>query len=151
MKQKVITALAGLCWATTICAQTPSETSFQIKFDTETIADSVIASRKDLHFERVIPFCSNPKLEQRHREAGLYLWYKVDMDGEKAMNKEVKSFSSHSGIKYVQPTKFIKIPENKPINIDEGQTFVPNLSASFTRTASPVVNDPLYEKQWHVG
>lgn len=105
----------------------------QIKFENERYADSIIASYPNLTFERLIPHAPNPELEQRHRKAGLHLWYLVEAP--------VKKFQNVRGIETLKETELLKLPE-RPIIVDS-----PEIVSHQTRSIS--VNDPLYYKQWH--
>lgn len=111
-----------------------SNAQTQIQFESEVMADSIIASNPHLTFDRLIPYASNQEIEERHRKAGLHLWYIVDAP--------VKLFKEKTGIKKVRDTKLIKIPKVPQIMVDS-----PAITVHRTRSAS--MNDPLYEKQWH--
>ena len=106
----------------------------QIKFESEYFADSIIASNPKLTFERLIPYASNQEIEERHRKAGLHLWYLVEAPVEK--------FEGKKGIKHVRSTKLIEMPEVPTISEES-----PVITSKSTRSVS--MNDPLYEKQWH--
>ena len=106
----------------------------QIKFESEYFADSIIASNPKLTFERLIPYASNQEIEERHRKAGLHLWYLVEAPVEK--------FEGKKGIKHVRATKLIEMPEVPTISVES-----PVITSKSTRSVS--MNDPLYEKQWH--
>ena len=106
----------------------------QIKFESEYFADSIIAGNPKLTFERLIPYAPNQEIEERHRKAGLHLWYLVEAPGEK--------FEGKKGIKHVSDTKLIEMPEVPTIPVES-----PVITSKSTRSVS--MNDPLYEKQWH--
>ena len=106
----------------------------QIKFESEYFADSIIASNPKLTFERLIPYASNQEIEERHRKAGLHLWYLVEAPVEK--------FEGKKGIKHVRSTKLIEMPDVPIIPVES-----PVITSKSTRSVS--MNDPLYEKQWH--
>ena len=106
----------------------------QIKFESEYFADSIIAGNSKLTFERLIPYAPNQEIEERHRKAGLHLWYLVEAPVEK--------FEGKKGIKHVRATKLIEMPEISPISVDASV-----VTPHSTRSVS--MNDPLYEKQWH--
>ena len=106
----------------------------QIKFESEYFADSIIAGNPKLTFERLIPYAPNQEIEERHRKAGLHLWYLVEAPVEK--------FEGKKGIKHVRSTKLIEMPEVPTISEES-----PVITSKSTRSVS--MNDPLYEKQWH--
>ena len=106
----------------------------QIKFESEYFADSIIAGNPKLTFERLIPYARNQEIEERHRKAGLHLWYLVEAPVEK--------FEGKKGIKHVRSTKLIEMPEVPTISEES-----PVITSKSTRSVS--MNDPLYEKQWH--
>ena len=106
----------------------------QIKFESEYFADSIIASNPKLTFERLIPYASNQEIEERHRKAGMHLWYLVDAP--------VERFEGKKGIKHVRSTKLIEMPEVPTISEE-------SLVITSKSTRSVSMNDPLYEKQWH--
>ena len=106
----------------------------QIKFESEYFADSIIAGNPKLTFERLIPYAPNQEIEERHRKAGLHLWYLVEASVEK--------FEGKKGIKHVRATKLIEMPEVPTISVES-----PVITSKSTRSVS--MNDPLYEKQWH--
>ena len=106
----------------------------QIKFESEYFADSIIAGDPKLTFERLIPYAPNQEIEERHRKAGLHLWYLVEAPVEK--------FEGKKGIKHVRATKLIEMPDVPIIPVES-----PVITSKSTRSVS--MNDPLYEKQWH--
>ena len=106
----------------------------QIKFESEYFADSIIAGNPKLTFERLIPYAPNQEIEERHRKAGLHLWYLVEAPVEK--------FEGKKGIKHVSDTKLIEMPDVPIIPVES-----PVITSKSTRSVS--MNDPLYEKQWH--
>ena len=106
----------------------------QIKFESEYFADSIIAGNPKLTFERLIPYAPNQEIEERHRKAGLHLWYLVEAPVEK--------FEGKKGIKHVRATKLIEMPDVPIIPVES-----PVITSKSTRSVS--MNDPLYEKQWH--
>ena len=106
----------------------------QIKFESDFFADSIIASNPKLIFERLIPYAPNQEIEERHRKAGLHLWYLVDAP--------LEEFEGKKGIKHVRTAKIIEMPEIPAISVES-----PVITGKSTRSVS--MNDPLYEKQWH--
>ena len=106
----------------------------QIKFESEYFADSIIAGNPKLTFERLIPYAPNQEIEERHRKAGLHLWYLVEAPVEK--------FEGKKGIKHVRATKLIEMPDVPIMPVES-----PVITSKSTRSVS--MNDPLYEKQWH--
>ena len=66
----------------------------QIKFESEYFADSIIAGNPKLTFERLIPYAPNQEIEERHRKAGLHLWYLVEAPVEKLENTIIAIFLS---------------------------------------------------------
>ena len=118
-----------------ICAYSVfSNAQTQIRFESDFFADSIIASNPKLTFERLIPYAPNQEIEERHRKAGLHLWYLVEAPVEK--------FEGKKGIKHVRATKLIEMPEVPTISVES-----PVITSKSTRSVS--MNDPLYEKQWH--
>ena len=118
-----------------ICAYSIlSNAQTQIKFENEYFADSIIASNPKLIFERLIPYAPNQEIEERHRKAGLHLWYLVDAP--------LEEFEGKKGIKHVRTAKIIEMPEIPAISVES-----PVITGKSTRSVS--MNDPLYEKQWH--
>ena len=89
-------------------------------------------------FERLIPFATNSKIEQRHRDAGLHLWYLVDAP--------LEMFQTTSGIRKLRSTQKIEMPDF-PKNDTEHSDVSAAPLANMARNLS--ANDPLYEKQWH--
>ena len=137
-----------ICAAANVHAADGLLESFQIKFEDEMTADSIISAHPDLKFERIIPPAPNKTLEARHRESGLHLWYKVEVPSAAAVTKEVKGFSGKNGIRYVRPTQRIMIPHDKETVIDT--LTAPQLSKYGVKAQSAAaVNDPLYDHQWH--
>ena len=106
----------------------------QIKFESDFFADSIIASNPKLTFERLIPYAPNQEIEERHRKAGLHLWYLVDAP--------LDEFEGIKGIKQVRTAKIIEMPEIPAISVESSV-----ITGKSTRSVS--MNDPLYEKQWH--
>ena len=106
----------------------------QIKFESDFFADSIIASNPKLTFERLIPYAPNQEIEERHRKAGLHLWYLVDAP--------LDEFEGKKGIKQVRTAKIIEMPEIPAISVESSV-----ITGKSTRSVS--MNDPLYEKQWH--
>lgn len=118
-----------------ICAYSVfSNAQTQIKFESDFFADSIIASNPKLTFERLIPYAPNQEIEERHRKAGLHLWYLVEAP--------LEEFEGKKGIKHVRTAKIIEMPEVPTISVES-----PVITSKSTRSVS--VNDPLYEKQWH--
>lgn len=111
-----------------------SNAQTQIKFESDFFADSIIASNPKLTFERLIPYAPNQEIEERHRKAGLHLWYLVEAP--------LEEFEGKKGIKHVRTAKIIEMPEVPTISVES-----PVITSKSTRSVS--VNDPLYEKQWH--
>ncbi len=118
-----------------ICAYSIlSNAQTQIKFESDFFADSIIASNPKLTFERLIPYAPNQEIEERHRKAGLHLWYLVEAP--------LEEFEGKKGIKQVRATEIIEMPEVPTISVES-----PVITGKSTRSVS--MNDPLYEKQWH--
>lgn len=118
-----------------ICAYSIlSNAQTQIKFESDFFADSIIASNPKLTFERLIPYAPNKEIEERHRKAGLHLWYLVEAP--------LEEFKGKKGIKHVRTAKIIEMPEVPTISVES-----PVITSKSTRSVS--MNDPLYEKQWH--
>lgn len=118
-----------------ICAYSIlSNAQTQIKFESDFFADSIIASNPKLTFERLIPYAPNQEIEERHRKAGLHLWYLVEAP--------LEEFEGKKGIKHVRTAKIIEMPEIPTISVES-----PVITGKSTRSVS--MNDPLYEKQWH--
>lgn len=118
-----------------ICAYSVfSNAQTQIRFESDFFADSIIASNPKLTFERLIPYAPNQEIEERHRKAGLHLWYLVEAP--------LEEFKGKKGIKQVRATEIIEMPEVPTISLES-----PVITGKSTRSVS--MNDPLYEKQWH--
>ena len=118
-----------------ICAYSVfSNAQTQIRFESDFFADSIIASNPKLTFERLIPYAPNQEIEERHRKAGLHLWYLVEAP--------LEEFEGKKGIKHVRTAKIIEMPEIPTISVES-----PVITGKSTRSVS--MNDPLYEMQWH--
>lgn len=123
--------------------------SFQIKFENQHVADSIINSRPDLKFERIIPFAPNQEIESRHRANGLHLWYRIETPSPKSVETEVRAFSGKKGIRHVQPTTRIMLPRQEETEVNSVASQHHKSASATQPETAPVVNDPLYHYQWH--
>ena len=101
--------------------------------------DEVLAILGAYSFERVFPV--DPRTEERTREAGLHLWYKVCFDENVDLDDAVKQLAKLGEISKVQCNKRIYRIDNRVAK--------KALPAGATRAANSLpFNDPELSKQW---
>ncbi len=108
--------------------------------------DRVNTKVKASSMTRVIPY--SPKFEDKHKAAGLDLWYEIRFDEKSGMTpaQAANLYKSVPGIQYSE-----KIMPIKPIG---GESFRPLTMAQMAAmtaksTATLPFNDPLLKEQWH--
>lgn len=106
--------------------------------------DRVNQKVKAVSMKRLIPY--SPKFEERHKAAGLDLWYEIRFED--------------SGVTPMQASNLyktvpgIQIAENvRPMKMIGGETFRPispdDIARAAKAAATPPFNDPLLSQQWH--
>ncbi len=93
------------------------------------------------HFSRVFPY--EPRFEERHRAAGLHLWYNVTFDSEADLRQAARLLGQVEGVKVVEFSHPIKPTRMGPVVPYKAKAGVA------TRTENLPMNDPMLEKQWH--
>lgn len=91
------------------------------------------------HFSRIFPY--EPRFEERHRAAGLHLWYNVTFAQESDLRQAAQLLGQVEGVKVVEFTHPIE-------PACEGPAIPCNIERTATRAEMPM-NDPGLEKQWH--
>ncbi len=85
------------------------------------------------------------EFEERHREAGLHLWYVLSFDESITPMSAVEQFQGLDGIQIVKPSYRVRMPEQ--------EIATPMLPSSVTRATTTAVNypfnDPMLPLQWH--
>lgn len=99
---------------------------------------------KAVSMTRLIPY--SPKFEERHKAAGLDLWYEIRFSDESVA--PVQASNIYKSVPGVQ------IAENvRPASMVGGESFRPVTPAEIARVsraaATPPFNDPLLPQQWH--
>lgn len=91
------------------------------------------------HMERLIPENSDPRLAEKHRKAGLHLWYLVEFDQNTDVNTAIRTLRNVPGVKVVEPEHL------KTVGPSTIKTYVPTKTALSTQP----FNDPFLKDQWH--
>ncbi|MCD8034097.1 MAG: S8 family serine peptidase [Alistipes sp.] len=118
--------------------------------------DEVLEILGGYHFERVFP--RDERTEERTREAGLHLWYKVKFDEDADLQQAARKLSLLGEISAVQGNPRIK----RAYDVKRTRTYVSeaaarNLSAArateddidFSALGLPFTADPALKYQWH--
>lgn len=105
--------------------------------------DRVGLKVKAVSMKRLFPY--SPKFEERHKAAGLDLWYEVRFDGSSVSPMAARNlYKSVPGVQHaegVKPVKMIGGERFRPISPDD-------IARAAKAAASPF-NDPLLADQWH--
>lgn len=103
--------------------------------------DQLAAKLGATKIERVFPPAG--KFEERHRAAGLHLWYNVYFDENMPLTRAAGDLTSLPEIDIVEPVRRIR-------NVDAGQKVIPaTLARNMVQAASSLFNDPELKDQWH--
>lgn len=146
MIRKFLLFLLPAAVATAANAGDIAPASVNVRFESLQDAESVISLRSGLKFDRIIPAAANPELEQRHREAGLHLWYTAATSGREEAEREAAALMKVKGVRTAAPTSFVRLPSPKPIAVEASQVHADRARAL---SASATVDDPLFHYQWH--
>lgn len=99
---------------------------------------------KAVSMTRLIPY--SPKFEERHKAAGLDLWYEIRFSDESVAPVQASNiYKSVPGIQFaetVRPMKLIGGESFRPISPDD-------IARASKAAATPPFNDPLLGDQWH--
>lgn len=106
--------------------------------------DRVNQKVKAVSMKRLIPY--SPKFEERHKAAGLDLWYEIRFDDASVSPLQASNlYKSVPGIQIaenVRPMKMIGGEKFRPISPDD-------IAKAAKAAATPPFNDPLLSQQWH--
>lgn len=106
--------------------------------------DRVNQKVKAVSMKRLIPY--SPKFEERHKAAGLDLWYEIRFEDAGVTPMQAKNL--------YKTVPGIQIAENvRPMKMVGGETFRPispdDIAKAAKAAATPPFNDPLLSQQWH--
>lgn len=106
--------------------------------------DRVNQKVKAVSMKRLIPY--SPKFEERHKAAGLDLWYEIRFEDTGVTPMQAKNL--------YKTVPGIQIAENvRPMKMVGGETFRPispdDIAKAAKAAATPPFNDPLLSQQWH--
>lgn len=101
--------------------------------------DKATKSINALHMERIIPECSNIALEEKHRRAGLHLWYFIQFD------QSVSPLTAYNTLKNVAGIKSVSYEFEKVLPIGK---ITEHKKGPSTYSTLPF-NDPYLKDQWH--
>lgn len=106
--------------------------------------DRVNQKVKAVSMKRLIPY--SPKFEERHKAAGLDLWYEIRFEDAGVTPMQAKNL--------YKTAPGIQIAENvRPMKMVGGETFRPispdDIAKAAKAAATPPFNDPLLSQQWH--
>lgn len=106
--------------------------------------DRVNQKVKAVSMKRLIPY--SPKFEERHKVAGLDLWYEIRFEDAGVTPMQAKNL--------YKTVPGIQIAENvRPMKMVGGETFRPispdDIAKAAKAAATPPFNDPLLSQQWH--
>ena len=106
--------------------------------------DRVNQKVKAVSMKRLIPYSS--KFEERHKAAGLDLWYEIRFEDAGVTPMQAKNL--------YKTVPGIQIAENvRPMKMVGGETFRPispdDIAKAAKAAATPPFNDPLLSQQWH--
>lgn len=112
--------------------------------------DAACASLPGVRVERLFPYSA--KHDERHRAAGLDLWYTVtydsaadDLDG---LSRAVRSFSVLPEVEYVETVKRVHLIDDSPMVAADMRGPKVDGRSTGSRAAVPF-DDPLLNLQWH--
>lgn len=74
-------------------------------------------------------FPTDPRFEERHREAGLHLWYHITFNPNTPVTKAYQDFNSIEGVDIIE--------------------FLPKVQRTQSVDINNPFNDPLFSQQWH--
>ncbi len=102
--------------------------------------DEGLESIRGVEFRRVFP--EDPRFEERHRAAGLHLWYYVVFD------KTVNLIEAARKLSFSDEIVRVNLPYSISSHAEAGE---PNLDFAFeaTRAENLPFNDPMLAEQWH--
>ena len=97
---------------------------------------------KAVSIKRCIPY--SPKFEERHKAAGLDLWYEIKFDPNAMAPASARNlYKSVPGIQLVEEVKPMKLIGDGPARV------VDMPKAAGAAKAEPFFNDPMLSQQWH--
>lgn len=97
---------------------------------------------KAVSIKRLIPY--SPKFEERHKAAGLDLWYEVTFDSEAATPASARSlYKTVPGVQIAEEVRPMKL-------IGEGKARVVSQAELAAKASADMpMNDPMLSQQWH--
>lgn len=97
---------------------------------------------KAVSIKRLIPY--SPKFEERHKAAGLDLWYEVTFDSEAATPASARSlYKTVPGVQIAEEVRPMKLIGDGKARVVSPQSIAARASADMP------MNDPMLSAQWH--
>lgn len=104
--------------------------------------DRANSQAKAVSIKRCVPY--SPKFEERHKAAGLDLWYEIKFDPKAMTPASARNlYKSVPGIQRAEEVRPMKLIGDGPARV------VDMPKAAGTAKAEPFFNDPMLSQQWH--
>lgn len=104
--------------------------------------DRANSQAKAVSIKRCVPY--SPKFEERHKAAGLDLWYEIKFDPKAMTPASARNlYKSVPGIQRAEEVRPMKLIGDGPARV------VDMPKATGTAKAEPFFNDPMLSQQWH--
>ncbi|CAL2095593.1 S8 family serine peptidase [Tenacibaculum sp. 190524A02b] len=86
-------------------------------------------------------FRPSGKNEEKHRKAGLHLWYEIKYESNTTLKEAIKQLRSSKSITIAH--------EVYPIKNNDGNKKITSIKEQVEKVKNSVVSDPRYKEQWH--
>ena len=104
--------------------------------------DRANSQAKAVSIKRCVPY--SPKFEEKHKAAGLDLWYEIKFDPKAMTPASARNlYKSVPGIQRAEEVRPMKLIGDGPARV------VDMPKAAGTAKAEPFFNDPMLSQQWH--
>lgn len=91
-------------------------------------------------------FRSGPKNQERHRQAGLDLWYYVVFDSKsESLSRVISTFDGLGEVEYVESIRAVYKSNDGQLTASSN----PSLASKSAQSKAMPFNDPLLKDQWH--